>query len=54
MINVRFRGKSGHDADVVSCPLMTQSGHCLPFDARECARTFVKSVKCRYTGAVRD
>jgi hypothetical protein len=27
MRNVRFRGKSGHDADQSECPLMTQSGH---------------------------
>ena len=24
---VRFRGQSGHDADLSVCPLMTQSGH---------------------------
>ena len=25
--NVRFRGQSGHRADLSECPLMTQSGH---------------------------
>jgi hypothetical protein len=25
--DVRFRGKSGHDVDLMQCPLMTQSGH---------------------------
>jgi hypothetical protein len=25
--NVRFWGQSGHDADVLQCPLLTQSGH---------------------------
>jgi hypothetical protein len=28
--NVRFRGQSGHDADVPQCPLLTQSGHHSP------------------------
>ena len=27
LTNVRFWGQSGHDADVMRCPLMTQSGH---------------------------
>ena len=27
LMNVRFEGKNGHDADVTRCPLMTQSGH---------------------------
>jgi hypothetical protein len=27
LINVRFWGQSGHDADVSRCPLMTQLGH---------------------------
>ena len=25
--NVRFRGQSGHHADMLRCPLLTQSGH---------------------------
>jgi len=25
--NVRFRGQSGHDADLMRCLLLTQSGH---------------------------
>jgi len=25
--NVRFWGQSGHSADVLECPLLTQSGH---------------------------
>ena len=27
LTNVRFQGKSGHDANVSLCPLMTHSGH---------------------------
>ena len=27
LMNVRFEGNNGHDADVTRCPLMTQSGH---------------------------
>jgi hypothetical protein len=27
--NVRFRGESGHVAELLRCPLMTQSGHYL-------------------------
>ena len=27
LMNVRFEGKNGHDADVTRCPLMTLSGH---------------------------
>jgi hypothetical protein len=28
LMNVRFEGNNGHDADVTRCLLMTQSGHC--------------------------
>jgi hypothetical protein len=27
LMNVRFEGNNGHDADVTRCLLMTQSGH---------------------------
>ena len=27
LMNVRFEGKNGHDADMTRCLLMTQSGH---------------------------
>ncbi len=27
LMNVRFEGNNGHDADVDACPLMTHSGH---------------------------
>ena len=27
LVNVRFDGNNGHDADVTRCLLMTQSGH---------------------------
>ena len=27
LMNVRFEGNNGHDANVTRCPLMTQSGH---------------------------
>ena len=29
LMNVRFEGNNGHDADVTRCLLLTQSGHCL-------------------------
>jgi hypothetical protein len=29
LMNVRFEGTNGHDADVTQGRLMTQSGHCL-------------------------
>ena len=28
LMNVRFEGNNGHDADVTRCPLMTQNGRC--------------------------
>ncbi len=28
LMNVRFEGNNGHDADVTRCLLMTHSGHC--------------------------
>ena len=30
LMNVRFEGNNGHDADVTRCLLLTQSGHYLP------------------------
>src|SRR6478672_6521976 len=30
LMDVRFRGNNGHDADTGQCPLMTQTGHCAP------------------------
>jgi hypothetical protein len=30
LMNVRFEGNNGHDADATRCLLMTQSGHCMP------------------------
>jgi hypothetical protein len=29
LMNVRFEGNNGHDADVTRCLLLTQSGHSL-------------------------
>jgi len=31
LMNVRFEGNNGHDADVTRCLLMTQSGHFVSF-----------------------
>ena len=28
LMNLRFEGNNGHDADVTRCLLMTHSGHC--------------------------
>ena len=34
LMNVRFEGNDGHDADVTRCLLMTQSGHLAPKHVR--------------------
>ena len=51
LMNVRFQGKNGHDADLSVCPLMTQSGQSgrpqLAFTAPARARESVQSYRPR-------
>jgi hypothetical protein len=58
-MNVRFQGKSGHDADVTRCLLMTQNGHVtepssLPSPSISRVTSLTNKVEFRLCGSCRE